>query len=435
MNAATQPVDSRAQGSTRWWIVVFLSLVMLGNYYVYDSIGPLADHLQRLLGYSDSQIGTLNAIYSLPNIFLVLVGGVLVDRFGAARVTLWTTVICMAGALLTAVSGEFVVMAAGRLLFGVGAETMIVATTAALGLWFLGRSLALVMAINLSLARAGSYAADVSPVWARGAYDAGWQDPLWIAAAFAALSLAGAIGYWIIDRRNRVQADSAHATTPIETFAWRDVLRFDRSYWYVVALCVTFYSVILPFRSTFAIKYFQHAQGLSLEAASVMNSYVFLAAMFVSPVFGVIADKFGRRASLLVFGSMLLPLTFLLLGLGAVQLWVITVLVGVSFSLVPAILWPSVVHVVTPVRLGTAFGLMTMLQNIGLTFSNLAVGALNDSAGASAKNAAGYTPMLWYFGMLALAAVFFAVLLWRHERGARGHGLEDPEGARSVPVT
>lgn len=434
MTAAALPAQSRATGSTRWWILAWLCLVMVGNYYVYDSIGPLADHLQRLLGYSDTQIGTLNAIYSLPNIFLVLVGGLLVDRFGAARVTLWTTVICLAGAVLTAVSGEFVVMAAGRLLFGIGAETMIVATTAALGLWFLGRSLALVMAVNLSLARAGSYAADVSPVWARGAYDAGWQDPLWIAAAFAALSLVGAIGYWILDRQRRAQPESRNATTPVDAFVWRDVLRFDRSYWYVVALCVTFYSVILPFRSTFAIKYFQHTQGLTLEAASVMNSYVFLAAVFVSPVFGLMADRFGRRASLLLFGSLLLPLTFLLLGLGTVQLWLITVLVGVSFSLVPAILWPAVVHVVSPVRLGTAFGLMTMLQNIGLTFSNVAVGALNDDAGASAQNAAGYLPMLWYFGVLALAAVVFATLLLRHERGPRGHGLEQPERAAQVPV-
>lgn len=428
----SQTKESLDTGSARWWVLLFLSLVMFGNYYVYDAIGPLADHLQRLLGYTDTQIGTLNAIYSLPNIFLVLIGGLMVDRFGAARVTLWTTIICFSGAVLTAVSGTFAVMAAGRLLFGVGAETMIVAATASLGLWFLGRSLAMAMALNLSLARAGSYTADVSPVWAKGAYDAGWQHPLWIAAAFAALSFVGALGYWIVERRAAARRPVAAAVV-VEKIVWRDVLRFDRSYWYVVALCVTFYSVILPFRSTFAIKYFQHAHQLTLEAASVMNSYVFLAAVFVSPLFGFLADRFGRRASLMIFGSLLLPITFLLLGLGQADLWVVTALVGVSFSLVPAILWPSVAHVVTAARLGTAYGLMTMLQNVGLTFSNVAVGRLNDTSGASATNPAGYQAMLWYFGTLAMVAMVFAVLLYGRERGPNGHGLERPE-AETVPV-
>jgi MFS family permease len=424
--STTPTTESLDTSATRWWVLLLLSLAMFGNYYVYDCIGPLADHLQRLLGYSDTQLGTLNAIYSFPNIFLVLVGGVLTDRFGAARVMLWTAMICLAGAILTAISGDFVVMAAGRLLFGIGAETMIVAATVALGLWFLGRSLALAMALNLSLARAGSYGADISPVWAKGAYDAGWQEPLWIATGFAALSLLGAIGYWLIERR-AAAGRPTQAAAPIERIVWREVLSFDRSYWYVLALCVTFYAVILPFRSTFAIKYFQHAHGLDLDAASVMNSYVFLAAVFVSPIFGAIADRFGRRASLMIFGSFLLPVTFLLLGMGRADLWVVTVLVGISFSLVPAILWPSVAHVVTPARLGTAFGLMTMIQNIGLTFSNLAVGWLNDASGASAENPAGYQAMLWYFGMLALVAMVFAILLRNREVSAHGHGLEWPE--------
>jgi MFS family permease len=238
--------------------------------------------------------------------------------------------------------------------------------------------------------------------------------------------MLASIGYWAIERRIASKRVASAPVAP-EKIVWRDVLSFDRSYWYILALCVTFYSVILPFRSTFAIKYFQHARDLSLDDASIMNSYVFLAAVFVSPVFGLIADRFGWRASLMIFGSFLLPVTFLLLGIGQAELWTVTVLVGISFSLVPAILWPSVAHVVTPARLGTAFGLMTMIQNIGLTFSNLAAGWLNDASGASAENPAGYQPMLWYFGVLALVAMVFAVLLRQRELGPHGHGLESPE--------
>lgn len=413
--------------STRWWILGFLSLMLMGNYYVYDSVGPVADHLQRLLGFSDTQIGTLNAIYSVPNVFMVLIGGMLIDRFGAGVVALWTTGICLAGALLTAATGSFVMMAAGRLLFGLGAETMIVATTAAIGLWFLGRAVALAMALNLSLARGGSYLADISPAWASDLYEQGWQPPLWLATGFAALAFVGAVAYWWLDRRaGGIELQRASGGANVDRIVWADVLRFDRSYWYVVGLCVTFYSVIFPFRSTFAIKFFQHSRGMSLEAASVMNSYVFLAAVFATPLFGFLSDRFGRRAASMIAGSLLLPLTFLLLATTPVPLWVITVMVGISFSMVPAILWPSVAYVVEPRRLGTAFGLMTMVQNIGLAGANLFAGWLNDRGGASADNPAGYQPMLWFFFTLSTAAMLFAVALRRREVGPASHGLEQP---------
>jgi len=127
--------DSRGRGIT-WLIFVLVAAAAYGNFYVYDSIGPVADLLHRQRDFSDTQIGMLNAIYSLPNVVLVLVGGVLVDRFGAARMMLWTTAVCLAGAALTALSPGFDGMAAGRLLFGIGAETLNISTLAAIAQYF-----------------------------------------------------------------------------------------------------------------------------------------------------------------------------------------------------------------------------------------------------------------------------------------------------------
>jgi MFS family permease len=116
----------------RWGILISLSIAMFGNYYLYDSIAPLAGVLKRDLGFSDTQIGTLNAIYSIPNIFMVLIGGILVDRFGTRLATLGFTATCLFGAVVTAATPYFGTMALGRLLFGVGAESMILAITTAL---------------------------------------------------------------------------------------------------------------------------------------------------------------------------------------------------------------------------------------------------------------------------------------------------------------
>jgi MFS family permease len=99
-------------------------------------------------------------------------------------------------------------------------------------------------------------------------------------------------------------------------------------------------------------------------------------------------------------------------------------MIGIAFSLVPAVLWPSVPYLVEERRFGTAYGLMTMLQNIGLTVFNLSAGALNDWGRASAENPSGYRPMLWMFTVLSLAALVFSWLLRQREAGPQGHGLE-----------
>ncbi|HWN71233.1 MAG TPA: MFS transporter [Haliangium sp.] len=411
--------SDRIRPSVAAQAVMFIAtaLAMVGNYYVYDSIGPVADLLARELRFSDTQIGTLNAIYSVPNIFMVLVGGVLVDRFSARTITVITASLCLLGAALTAVGEQFVVMAAGRLVFGLGAETMIVAITVGLAQWFAGRYFALFFALNLSLARLGSFLADRSPSFARPLYDQGWQPPLWLASGFAALALVACAAYWLVDRREARRGTLAVAA-PSERIDWGNLLRFRAEFWLIVGLCVAFYAVILPFRSTFAIKYFQHAHGLGLEEASTMNSYVFLAAVFVTPVFGLLVDRIGRHATLMIGGSLLLPLSFVVLGATSMGLAAPTVLLGVSFSLVPAVLWPAVARYVAAEQLGTAYGLMTMLQNVGLAAANYIVGRFNDAGGASAENPAGYDMMLWFFGLLSLLGFACAVMLKLRERPA-----------------
>ncbi|HSY05915.1 MAG TPA: MFS transporter [Steroidobacteraceae bacterium] len=408
-----------------------VALVMLGNYYGYDSIGPVAEQLSRELGYSDTQIGTLNAIYSLPNIFLVVIGGLLVDRFSARRMVLATTALCLVGAVVTAVGAQFPLMASGRLLFGIGSETLVVAVMVALAQWFNGRYFALLFALNTSVARMGSYLADRSPSFASDLYARGWQPPLWLAAGFAAASLAGALLYFYIDRREEPRGTLALAPAP-ERFNWRHVLSFRKEYWLLVAVCVLFYSVIFPFRSTFAIKYLQEAQGFTLAQASTLNSYVFLAAAFATPAFGLLLDRLGRNTALLALGSALLPLSFVVLAAGGAG--VSTALLGLSFSFLPAVLWPTVVRYSPAEHLGTAYGLMTALQNAGLFAANLAAGYINDASGASAANPGGYAPMLWFFGLLSFGAFASTVALWVRDPGRDAPAEPRPAPAAQPPL-
>jgi MFS family permease len=403
--------DKLPSRTTAWLVCVLVAAALYGNFYVYDSIGPVADLLQQQRGFSDTQVGLLNAIYSLPNVVLILVGGMLVDRFGAARMALVTAAVCLAGAALTAYSPGFTGMAAGRLLYGIGAETFNIATLAVIADYFAGGNVAFAMGLSLSVGRLGSYSADMSPTWFEQAYGQGWQPPLVIATAIAATSFFASLACWWIDRRAQRHATGT-AAPQAQPFVLRDLLHFGKAYWYLLALCVLWYSVILAFRSTFSIKYFQQVHGLDLATAGAMNSYVFLAAVFATPTFGWLCDRVGRYAPFLAFGAVLLPIAFAVMALTSMSLWVSTALIGVSFSLVPAVMWPLTSKLVGPERFGTAIGLMWVAQNAGISGANLLAGWLNDQAGASAQHPAGYAPMMLFLGIASVAGAVFALLLW-----------------------
>ncbi len=422
--AGSSACTAAANGSiSRWWMLAVFAIAIAGCYYEYDVIAPLAEFLRTQRGFSHSQIGMLNAVFSLPNIVFALIGGILIDRHGPARVAIWSAAFCLLGAVLTAVGSPYSVMVVGRLIFGVAEEALFIALLAGIAQWFVAGGTALAMALFFSLARVGSYAADTSPAWARGFYETGWQLPLWLGAGITAVSFLAAAVYWWADRR-RTNSQPLAAAAVHKPFHWRELRGFDRSFWYILWLNVLFASVFFPFRSTFAIIYFQDTRGLTLAEAGNLNSWVFFAAIFATPIFGAIADRFGHRALMLTFGTLLLPMTFVLLGATHLSVWVSTVLMGISFSMVPAVIWPATAMLVDPKQLGTAFGLINLLQNLGLTVSNLAAGAFNDAAGAGKANPAGYDAMLWFFGLVSLIALASVLLLWRRETGPNSHGLE-----------
>lgn len=404
----------------RWAIVILLGIGLFANYYVYDSIAPLAKTLEQDLGFSDSAIGTLNGIYSIPNMIMVLLGGLLIDRIGTRKATVIFAAICLLGAVVTAMFSSLWGMAIGRLIFGLGAESMIVASSTAIAKWFKGKELSFAFAMKITLSRVGSFAAENSPSWAGGLYD-GWQAPLILAAGIMAAGLAGCIIYAATEAgaRKRFHLAEAEAGDKVK---FSEIFNFSKSYWFIVLLCVTFYAGIFPFK-TFAIKMFQDF-GSTHSHAGFLSSLTTLFALFCTPLFGLLADKIGRRASLMMFGSALLIPVYIMIGTGSIPLIVPMAMMGIAYSLVPAVMWPSVAYVVHEKQVGTAYGLMTMVQNIGLVAFNFGVGFTNDIAGAGPENLGGYWPGLLIFSSVGFFGLLWAFLLRRSEMGPDGHGLE-----------
>jgi len=431
----------------RWTILVFVSLAMFGNYYIYDCISPLADLLSKQLNFSDSDIGLLQAIYSFPNIIMVLVGGLIIDKIGTRISVLLFTLLIFIGALVTALSGSLYFMAAGRLLFGLGAESMIVAITTIIARWFKGKELSFAFGLNLTVARLGSFLALNSPSWGKSFYTH-WQTPLWISVFAGVAAIIFILIYFILDLA-ATKKFSMPKDGEQDKVVLKELFNFGKSFWFITALCVTFYSAMFPFQ-TFAIKFFQDAHGTTREVGGNLSSLLTLAAMIFTPLFGLLADKIGKRSLLMMFGSLLIVPVYLIMaykidlasplglhGMLSINLDFFDIhsqipiylllpmsLMGIAFSLVPAVLWPSVSLVVDASKLGTAYGLMTMIQNIGLFGFNLLIGFANDISKASAANPAGYNLGMWIFSLLGFFGLFFSFMLRVNETGANKHGLE-----------
>jgi len=427
----------------RWTVLVFVSLAMGGNYYIYDSINPLERIFIERLGFSATQFGWLNASYSVAAALTLLIGGIVIDRIGTKKAITFFAVLCLAGAVLTALKGQPATMIAGRTVLGLGAESLIVAVSTALAKWFKGKELSFAFGINLTIARLASVAADNSPTWAHSVFypqgTAGppsWRGPLLLAIGAGLLGVVTALIYWSLETRAEARYELGKAGE-VDKLEFRQMFRFNASYWYVVILCFAFYSAIFPFR-TFAIDFFTNkilaglggaaaseaVRVMAHERAGFFNSLLPLSAMVATPLFGLLVDRVGKRALFMMFGSVLLMPVYLMMAYSNVSLLLPVSMMGIAFSLIPAVMWPSVAYIVDQSRLGTAYALMTLIQQIGFFIMNLLIGKANDYSGAGLQNVGGYALGMWIFSVLGFVGLTFAILLRIRETGPHGHGLE-----------
>ena len=411
----------------RWTVLAVLGGTLFASGYLYDCIGPLAKVLSGQLGYSNADIGMLQAVASAPSLVMVLVGGIIIDRIGARRAILVFAALGLAGTVLTAASPRIGVMAAGRLLYGLGSGSLSVAVSTAIAKWFRGPRLSFSFGVSLTLQRLGSLAAQTGPAWAPWLY-ARWRPPLLLALGIGAVALASGLVYGILERRAAARYDLGGG--PGGGGLRRGFLRFNGAYWLMVLLCVTYYSGIFPFQ-TFAQKFLIEAHHLSAARASMLVGIPTIIAMVASPLCGLLADRIGRRTQLMAAGTLLLLPIYLMMAYSRLPLSVPMVLMGASFALVPAVMWPSVMLVVPHGQLGTAFGLMQMVQSFGLVGFNFVVGWANDACGAGEANPAGYRLGMWLFTATVAAGLAVALVLRNRERGPRGHGLEAASGRRT----
>jgi MFS family permease len=374
-------------------------------------------------------------MYSFAAILVVLFGGMLIDRLGTRKASLIFSALVLAGAVIVWQARSIPLIFLGRFIFGAGSEPLVVAQSAMLARWFKNKELAMAFGIQLTVSRIGSlFAFNTGELFA--SYFGSYRYALLAAAAACALSLVGNLFYIVMDRRGE-KALNLRDESVAEKIVFRDVKEFRPTFWYVTFLCFTFYAAVFPFQSL-STDFFATKWGISLTAPSSggflvrvfsnflhmfstaggITSIIIFSSMILAPFAGRLVDKVGRRATFMIAGSLLMIPCHLAMGLTHIYPAYPMALLGFSFVLVPAAMWPSVPLIVRQERVGTAFGLMTAIQNIGLGLFPLLNGLLRDSTGS-------YVASQVMFASLGFVGLVFALLLKRADR-REGGGLEVP---------
>ncbi|MGA2296191.1 MAG: MFS transporter [FCB group bacterium] len=490
MNLTTMNAQGEAKAIFRWMVLIFVSVVIGTNYYVYDAMSSIKSVMQSQLGFSSTDYGLIVSFYSVPNTFLLMAifGGIILDKWGIRKTGFLFLTFCVLGTFLTAYgasgyfqhggfghgffslfltkfSPELKIMMLGRLLFGLGAETSIVVISKIIVKWFKGKELAFAFAINLAIARLGTAAALIfSPVFidpasiatylnsmsgitktifspfvgllgslSQGSYNLfGWTSAIWIAAVLMGVGLVFFVIYMFFDKSYERINEQGRLLAPDEEFHLKDIwdLLKNKAFIYISLLCVTFYSAVFPFQA-YCPDLLHNKFGVSIGMSGTLTSLIIWGTIVFTPLFGGFVDRKGKRASLMFIGSFLLIFVHLILSLTYFTPYIAMFILGIAFSLVPAAMWPAVALIVEEKKLGTAYGLMTSIQNLGLSAFPFLAGVILDKTNTgisqqmldTGKATLNYTYTILMFAGLGIIGFLFAYLLKR-EDGKSGNRLE-----------
>lgn len=441
----------------RWTALLLISITMFSSYYFYDIFSAIKATLQAQLGIDNSQYGAYYGAYSLLNAFgMALLGGIILDKWGIRKTGSVFISFVFFGVFMTAYgasdlfrqggvgysffnsefflpqySPELKMMIIGRVLFGLGAETFYVVINKIIAKWFKGHELAFAFALSLAFGRFGTAAVLVlSPEIVANA--SSWDMAGWFGAMLGFASLISFIFYLIMDfRLDKSIEDASDDAAPEEEFHLSDVLDLfkNRAFIYITMLCVTFYSAVFPFMgytADFLVNKFHFTEQLAGRVTTILP----FGTILFTPLFGWFTDKKGKNASVMIAGSFILILVFLMFSLTSILPYIPLFLLGVAFSLVPAAMWPSVARIVDQNKLGTAYGIMFSIQNWGLMLFPWIIGLVLDATNKGRPEGAplDYTYAIVMLTGLGGLGLLFSFLLKR-ENARAGFGLEEPNRA------
>ena len=435
----------------RWTVLFIVATAMMMGYFVNDVMSPLEALLEMPkaeggLGWTSSDYGFFSGSGSFINVFLLMLffSGLILDKMGIRFTGILACSLMTLGTLVKyyAVTTDFGTSSVtffgtdlptsaawasfGFAVFGVGYEMTGITVSKAMVRWFTGHELALAMGIQLAMARLGTAAAlSISAPVAR---HFSLSTPLLVALAFLIIGLLAFLVFCVMDRRlddsrrSCSTSSSSSSNENNEEFRLSDIgitLR-NPGFWLITIFCVLFYSAVSPFLK-FSTKLMVIKYGVDPDIAGFFSSIAPFGTILMTPLFGLVFDRFGRGVTLVITGALMLTAVHFGFSLpmhnSAVAIALMVVL-SVGYSLAPAALWPCVPKIIPLKCLGTAYSMIFFIQNFGRAIIPMFVGRANETDPS-------YTTSMLIFGFTALGAALTAIVMLYTDR-KKGYGLQLP---------
>lgn len=450
----TQKISKMMNDSplARWTVLVLVALMMFFAYMFVDVMSPLKSLVESKLGWDSGVFGKYAASEYILNVcgFLIL-AGIILDKLGVRFSGILSAGLMVfgAGMKFIAVSdwfqstafcgwldswwvelpGSAKMASLGFMIFGCGCEMEGTNVSKILAKWFKGKEMALAMGLEMAIARLGVFGVMwIAPLISEK-FDNSILAPVGFCGALLVIGLINFIIFGIMDRKFDSQLVDAGLATAEKSsedeFHISDLKAIftSKMFWIVSLLCVLYYSAIFPFQR-YATNFLEETLAIDAASAAKLFSCFPVLAMVMTPMLGIFLDRKGKGATMLMFGSIIMivcHLSFAFILPAFPQKWfalLLIVVLGISFSLVPAALWPSVPKIIDEKILGSAYCLIFWVQNIGLCLVPMLIGSLRASTGSY------FVPMLVFssFGVLA----FILSIYLKAEDKKKGYGLELP---------
>ncbi len=444
----------RDKAWARWTVLVLVASMMFFAYMFVDILSPLASLLNDTLSWDQGVFGTYAAGEYLLNVFgFLIIAGIILDKMGVRFTGLLSASLMVIGAAIKfwgiswaeantvewlnswwpSMPGSAKLAMFGFMIFGCGCEMAGTTVSKILAKWFKGKEMALAMGLEMAIARLGVFAAMwLAPLLSIKFAVDGTNSvvaPLLFASLLLVIGLLNFFVFTIMDNKFDKQlvaiGEAPAVHDPEDEFKVSDLKQIfsSKMFWIVALLCVLYYSAIFPFQR-FATNFLEETLSITNAEAAGLFKWFPILAMVLTPFLGAFIDYKGKGASMMLLGAVIMiachsVFAFVLPAYPSKALALITILVlGVSFSLVPASMWPSVPKIIDEKVLGSAYCLIFWVQNVGLCLVPLLIGKLRVAT-------EGYlVPMIVFasFGVLA----FFLSLLLKVEDRKKGYGLELP---------
>ncbi len=434
----------------RWSALILIALMMFFAYMFVDMLSPLKSQLETSLSWNSTTFGTYASSEYFLNVFcfFLIFAGMILDKMGIRFTGLLSASLMVIGACIkyygmsdlfigssleawmnswwTALPGTAKMSCLGFMIFGCGCEMAGTTVSKAIAKWFKGKEMAMAMGLEMSIARLGVFAAMWLSPLVYNKFGGDISSPVLFGTVLLLIGLIFYTVFVLMDRKFDQQLKEAGELSEEaneEEFKFKDLGKIfsSKMFWLVALLCVLYYSAIFPFQR-YAPDFLNTT--LSIENGSQLFSCFPILAMILTPALGAFIDNKGKAASMLMIGSLImiachLSFAFLLPKFPSELLAVtIVVILGVSFSLVPAALWPSVPKIIDNRILGSAYCIIFWIQNIGLFAVPILIGSVLESTG-------GYTVPMVIFSSFGVLALFFSLWLKRENR-KQNFGLEEP---------